>query len=280
MELEAAQWTERITRIRPVVKNIFYKGNIDLLFDKKPMLAVVGSRRMTEYGRRIIEKWMSVLVDRGVVIVSGFMYGVDQAAHKACIENGGKTIAVLGYGIDRERVSMDEKLYQSVLENDGLILSEYPGTTSSEIWTFPARNRIVAGIADAVWVVEGAVDSGSMITAKIGVKRGIPVLALPGQVGMSVAAGVNQLIKSGKAVMTTEVGDVLDAMGMNRKQLKLIEAQESDPLLIALGDESRTADELAAILRIPIEQLVRELSMYCLRGEVEECDGKYRRRDN
>ena len=98
-------------KVKPEIKNLYYKGNIDLLLDESPKLAIVGSRRMTEYGARVIEKWMPLLVDRGVTIVSGFMYGVDQAAHRACIENGGKTIAVL----TATEFSLSKRKYLSLL---------------------------------------------------------------------------------------------------------------------------------------------------------------------
>lgn len=158
--MEIERWSESLRVIKPKVERVLYKGNVDLLLDEAPKLAVVGSRRMSDYGQRVIEKWMPSFVQKGISIVSGFMYGVDQAAHKACIENGGKTIAVLGWGIDRKVVGEDEKLYQKILEVDSLIVSEYEGEQEAELWMFPQRNRIVAGIVDAVLVIEGAEKSG------------------------------------------------------------------------------------------------------------------------
>ena len=146
---------------------------------------------MSDYGQRVIEKWMSVFVQKGITIVSGFMYGVDQAAHKACLENGGKTIAVLGWGIDMKVASDDQILYQNILEVNSLIVSEYEGETLGNRVTFPRRNRIVAGVADAVLVIEAAEKSGSLITARLANSFGKPLLALPGLVTNKIAEGTN-----------------------------------------------------------------------------------------
>ena len=221
MELEVSEWPKGLEKVKPGIKNIFYKGNIGLLSDGRPRLAVVGSRKMTDYGREIIDRWVPTLVKHGVVIVSGFMYGVDQEAHRVCLEEGGSTIAVLGWGIDKKVARLDEKLYQKILESDGLIVSEYPGVTPARIWTFPQRDRIVVGISDAVWVVEGALKSGSMITANQATAQGKPLLALPGRVGVNVAEGVNGLIKMGRAEMVTGVGDLFEVLGLVPGQLSL-----------------------------------------------------------
>jgi len=263
--------------IKPKLERVLYKGNIDLLLDQAPKLAIVGSRRMTDYGQRVIEKWMSLLVQKGITIVSGFMYGVDQAAHQACLENGGKTIAVLGWGIDAKVSSDDEKLYQKILEVGSLIVSEYEGTYPADKWTFPARNRIVAGIADAVLVVEAAERSGSLITARLAKKFGKTLMAVPGWVTSGAAEGTNNLIKNGKAVMVTSAEDVLEVMGLGRGQMKISFSNRSSncPILEVLEGGEKSADELARILKMPISKLMEEILMMELEGLVEEKSGKY-----
>lgn len=275
MELPTEDWGERLKSIKPGVKDIFYKGNIDLLLNKAPKLAVVGSRHITDYGKRMIERWVSVIAGRGVTVISGFMYGVDQAAHKACIGSDGKTIAVLGWGIDRAPAEADKELYEKILESDGLIVSEYAGDMMGNRATFPQRNRIVAGLADAVWVVEGAVRSGSMITARLALSQGKLLLALPGRVDVSVAGGVNDLIKAGRAIMTTDVDDLFGALGMKPGQMKLDLDSFTDPLLTALESGPKSADELVKIFKIPVEELVRVLSLKTLTGEISEVNGKF-----
>jgi len=280
MELSKEKWSESLKKIKPDVKNIFYKGKIDLLLDDSPKLAIVGSRRMTEYGARVIEKWMPVLVNKGVSIVSGFMYGVDQAAHKACLDNGGKTIAVLGWGIDWPVATQDEEMYQRIVEEDSLIVSEYPDKTSPLLWFFPQRNRIVTGIADAVLIVEGSAKSGSMITARLANRFGKKLLALPGQVTSRVAEGTNGLIRDGKAKAVTCAEDVLKEMGLAPGQLRLpsamLRAGSNDPLVSLLADGERSVDELSRILKMEVSQVLVKLTELSLCGMVSESEGKYR----
>lgn len=221
MELDKSGWGERLRQIRPEIKNIFYKGKIGLLEDDSPKLAIVGSRKMTEYGCLVLEKWVPTLVERGVTIVSGFMYGVDQTAHRVCLENGGKTIAVLGWGIDWPVATADEVLYQKILETNGLIVSEYGGETRAKRWFFPQRNRIVAGISDAVLVVEGAVKSGSLITARLAKRFDKKLLAVPGRVTNRLAEGTNGLIREGLARAVTSAEDVLEEMDLFPGQMRL-----------------------------------------------------------
>lgn len=274
MEFLQTEWCDDLKRIRPVIKNIFYKGNIDLIKSDRPRLAVVGSRRVTDYGVRVIEKWMPELIDAGVIIVSGFMYGVDQVAHKACLENGGKTIAVLGWGIDRRPADSDVEIYEKIIENDSLILSEYEGETGGEKWTFPQRNRIVAGISDAVLVVEAALGSGSLITAKLANKFDIPLLVVPGQITSRVAEGTNELIKSGKGRMVTGSGDVLEAMGLKAGQMKLEMKNEKDPILILLSESDRSIDEIARLIRATVPEVLGKLTTLSLKGLICERNGK------
>ena len=266
-------------KIKPGVERLFYKGDIDLLLNDSPKLAIVGSRRMTDYGEKVIEKWMPTLVQKGITIVSGFMYGVDQAAHKACLENGGKTVAVLGWGIDWQVMPQDEELYQKIIENDSLIVSEYEKQTVPELWLFPQRNRVVAGIANAVLVVEGAEKSGSLITARLANQFGKPLLAVPGQVFSRVSVGTNNLIKSGKAKAACGVEDILQAMSLAAGQIKMSfgESFPVNPVLEALERGEKSADELSRILKMPIEKLMNEVFSLELDGLIESKSGKYSR---
>ncbi len=274
--LERDKYKKEWERVKPAIKNIFYKGDVKLLMDEKPRLAIVGSRRMTEYGAKIIEKWMSKFVDRGIIIVSGFMYGVDQKAHTECINNGGKTVAVLGWGIDWQVMDDDVEMYEKILEKGGLILSEYEGRAIPELWKFPQRNRIVAGICDAVLVIEGAEKSGSMITARLAKQFDKVLLSLPGPVTSKVAEGTNNLIKRGEAKMVTSAEDVLRGMGLEEGQMSLLgEVKILDPILEILENESKSVDELARILRQPVNEVLIKLSYLSLRGLVSESNGKY-----
>lgn len=279
MDLPKENWSNELRKISPKVEHLYCKGNIDLLLNNAPKLAIVGSRRMTDYGQRVIEKWMPKLVQKGITIVSGFMYGVDQTAHRACVENGGKTIAVLGWGIDRKVAGEDEKLYQKIKEVNSLIVSEYEGEYPADRWTFPARNRIVAGIADAVLVVEAAEKSGSLITARLAKRFGKKLLAVPGPVNSRVSEGTNNLIKNGKAVMVMSAEDVLEEMNLGVGQIKMEFGNKfpKSPVLEALEGGEKGVDELVRILQMPVSKLLEEILTMELEGYIEEKNGKYLR---
>lgn len=171
-------------------------------------LAVVGSRRLTSYGKRAIEKIVGEIAISGVTIVSGFMYGGDAAAHGAAVRVGGRTIAVMPCGIERIHPEDQKQLYDEILGNNGLIISEYEGDMQPALWTYPRRNRIVAGLAKAVLVIEAGEESGSLITANYARKFKRKIFALPGPITSSVSAGTNQLIKRG-AEMVLSAEDIL-----------------------------------------------------------------------
>lgn len=274
--LNLEDWTDDLKKIRPKVKNVFYKGNIDLILSDRPRLAIVGSRRMTDYGAKVIEKWMGELVNAGVVVVSGFMYGVDQKAHRECMECGGETVAVLGWGIDWQVPENDVEIYEKIIETGGLILSEYQGEKMAELWTFPARDRVMAGICDAVLVVEAAEKSGSLITAKFARNFGKKVLAVPGQVTSKVAEGTNGLIKRGDGIMVSSAGDILKEMNLSVGQMSLlVDRYSSDPVLSLISDEPKTVDEISRILKINMTELLSKLTEMSLLGVVEERGGKF-----
>ena len=270
-------WGERLRNLKPKIKELWGVGDVGLLDEKYLKLAIVGSRRMTEYARRVIESWVPRLVNEGIVIVSGFMYGVDQMAHRVCIENGGKTIAVLGWGIDRPLYDEDRKLYEKFVEVDSLILSEYGGPCEAELWMFPARNRIVAGMVDAVWVVEAAEKSGSLITAKWAKKYGKTLLALPGPVTSKVSEGTNGLIARGDAKMVNKVEDILKFYKTLPQNPSLDRAGNGikEPVTEVLEREALSAEGLAKVLRIPVVELMHKLTIMTLSGKIVERNGKF-----
>lgn len=245
---------------------LYYQGTWDdSLFEK--CVAVVGSRRMTEYGRRVVEKIIPGLVQDGFTIVSGFMYGVDQEAHRTAVRTGGRTIAVLGWGIDIPLEAEDQKLATEIVNSGGLVLSEWTDQKGA-LWTFPRRNRIVAAIAQEIIVVEAALKSGSLITAELGLKLGKKVWAVPGPITSSVSAGTNQLIAEGKAQMYLYHPLNLPPKlgGRNPQERVVLELLQNEPL---------DASEIARKLGQSIEKIGAELSMLVLSGAIIERGGKY-----
>ena len=242
--------------IKPPISKLYFKGEYEnSIFDN--CVAIVGSRRMTSYGERVIEKIIPPLVDAGVTIVSGYMYGVDRKAHKVALECGGKSIAVLGWGIDLEKP----------VENL-LFISEYPGEIKSQLWMFPRRNRIVAGISRAVIIVEAAEKSGSLITADFAIKYHKQLFAVPGPITSLISVGSNNLIKQGLAKMCTCAEDILGRPASRQEGT-------NSKIVTLLQSETLTVDELAIKMGKSAIEISEELTILQLKGDIFEQNGKF-----
>lgn len=176
-----------------------------------PALAIVGARRPTDIGRRFTERLAAELAAAGLVIVSGLARGIDAAAHRGALETGGRTVAVLGCGIDRVYPPEHARLYNRISEH-GLLLSEYPPGIAPLPGHFPARNRIISGLSQGTLVIEAARDSGSLITAEFALEQGREVMAVPGGIDRKTSYGPNLLIKQG-AHPVTEASEILQILG-------------------------------------------------------------------
>lgn len=230
-------------------------------------VAIIGSRRMTEYGRRVIEKIVPTLVFEKKTIVSGFMYGVDQYAHEVCVANGGRTIAVLGWGIKEPLEGADRKLADAIVSSGGLIISEWENQLPT-LWTFPVRNRIVAAISRDIIVVEAAVKSGSLITARIARKLKRRLWAVPGAITSRYSSGTNSLIAGGEARMW--LGEAP----------KIPVDKNTDPLIAILESDGLTANDIARKLDAPVSEIGAQLSLLTLTGQLTERGGKYYANEN
>ena len=189
---------EKLRVVKPVVKQIWYRGKWENNIFKK-CCAVVGSRKMSRYGKQVLAEMIPKLCNAGYSIVSGLMYGVDQEAHKLALECGGCAIGILGWGIEAKSEEGADKLIEKIVEGGGLILSEYPDKTSARTWTFPQRNRIVVALSEKVIVVEAGEKSGSLHTVALARKQGKELLAVPGSIFSPTSVGTNNLIASGVA---------------------------------------------------------------------------------
>jgi len=264
-------------------KKLYYKGAWnDEIFEN--CLAVVGSRHLTHYGRQATERIVTECAAAGITIVSGFMYGGDEAAHSSAVKAGGKTIAVMPCGIDRIHPESQKKLYKEILDKNGLIISEYPGMDQPQQWTYIQRDRIVAGLCKAVLVTEAALNSGSLITASYAKKFGRKIFAIPGPITSEVSKGTIKLIKEG-AEPVTESKDILDFFGLLPARRSFSKGGSSKP--ISTGDalqdkiidqlrrEPLKADEMARLFAVPVAQLGTTLSLMQLKGFINLADGKY-----
>ena len=188
---------------------LYYKGSLKSL--KSKSVAIVGTRQMTSYGREVTERFSSELGQAGITIISGLARGIDTVAHMACLSAGGKTVAVLGNGLDTVYPPENSGLAAEIVKKGGAIISEYPLGYPILPANFPIRNRIVSGLSDAVVVIEGAEKSGTLITAGHAAEQGKTVLAIPGQITSPLSAAPLYLLKNG-AKMATSVKDILEEL--------------------------------------------------------------------
>lgn len=277
--IEKKDFPTDFKKISSCPEKLYYRGNWNEEIFKKT-LAVVGSRAITRYGKEIISKFMSDLVAQKITIISGFMYGVDSEAHKNCLDLGGKTIAVLGSGLDELYPPQNDKLYTEILEKDGLIISEYEPDFKATVWSFPQRNRIVSGLSTiGVLVVEAGLKSGSLITAKLALKQKKNMFAIPGQIGSRTAEGTNWLIQSGGAKMVTCVGDILGNSNHCPNQQNLFKdysdlSELEKQIVDILENEAVTIDELCLKIKSPVSEISTTISMMLMRDLIVQENDK------
>lgn len=259
----------------PIV--LYIKGADNFDYSNNRSVAIVGTRKITEYGRQVTELFTQDLVAHGFTIVSGLAMGVDAVAHKTAIENNGKTIAVLGCGVDCCTPEENQGLYDEILQHDGLIVSELPLGHSPTKGSFPARNRIVAGLSQAVLVTEGAADSGALITADYAFKFNRKVFAVPGPITSSLSKGPYSLIQKGATLVTgaEEIIRELSTRGTTgitsitgRKKITG-ETKEEQKILKALENEALTFDQLVQKTNILAKDLGSILSIMELKGSIK-----------
>jgi DNA processing protein len=230
---------------------LYYKGNTDLNSSK--IIAIVGTRNNNEYGKNICEKLVEELACEEVIVVSGLAFGIDSIAHKAAIKNKMKTIGVLAHGLDRVYPSQNSSLAKQMITNGGL-LTEFRRLTKPDRQNFPSRNRIVAGISDAVIVVETGIKGGSLITAELGNSYNKDVFAFPGRVNDTKSEGCNYLIKNNKAALITCAQDILENMGWKKKDLTSA-ARQRELFIELTADEKTVIDILQSREHVHIDEL-------------------------
>ena len=218
-------FTENLQYYPNPVKRLYYRG--ELPETRIPTVAIVGARKPTTYGRAIAQKIASEVALRGGIVISGMALGIDGIAHKAAMNTGGITLAVLANGVDKFYPSSHAGLGMRILETGGAIISEYEPGTPALPFQFLERNRIVSGLADAVVVVEAATRSGTLSTANHALDQGKEVFAVPGNITSPLSAGCNKLIKQG-AQPLTEVQDLLDFLFPKTKESRQISLLKGD----------------------------------------------------
>ncbi len=254
---------------------LYFRGTI--LPDDDLAVAVVGSRNATIYGRQVTEKLVFDLCKNGLTIISGLARGIDSVAHKTAIDSGGRTIAVLGSGLDNIYPPENRKLAEEIIQN-GAVVSEFPLGFPALPNNFTARNRIISGLSLGVLVTEAAVDSGSLITAGYAAEQGREVFAVPGPINSITSEGVNKLIKEGVHPVT-EPSDILEVLDIERKMLQQEtrnKKQETSGLdktqqaiIKTLDGQTKQVDVISRELKLPVEKVTAALSLMELSGFVK-----------
>ncbi|MDD3531931.1 MAG: DNA-processing protein DprA [Candidatus Shapirobacteria bacterium] len=233
-----------------------------------PALGVVGTRRPSAYGRQAAVRLTGRLARNGLIIVSGLACGIDSLAHQLTLEADGKTVAVLGNGVDVVYPSQNHRLYQDILAR-GLIFSELPPGIKPLPGYFPARNRIIAGLSSAVLVIEGGLRSGSLITASLAAHQGRDVLAVPGNITSHLSSGTNYLLKNGAKVVT-EANDVLEEFGLSLVDDDSEVNLEVDEKIVfsLLVEQNLTVDEISLKVNFTVNKVGAILTKLEIKGLV------------
>lgn len=264
LKFEDRDYPQSLRSIHEPPKILWGEGDSSLLHEGT-RVALVGSREATSYGRSTALRLGRELAERGMIVVSGLAVGIDAAAHEGALRAGGKTLAVLGCGMDIPYPKENLDLKRRIGER-GLLLTEFSDGEEPAPWTFPRRNRIISGLSSAVVVVEAGEKSGALVTANWALEQGREVLAVPGNIDSAKSVGANRLIQNG-ATPVLSVDDILGTL----KLPVAARVENRDPVMRALEDGRRSIDEIASssglaaaevsarLVAMEIEGLVRAL---------------------
>ncbi|MCE2490496.1 MAG: DNA-processing protein DprA [Anaerolineae bacterium] len=243
-----------------------------LLPEDRHALGIVGTRKATDYGRDVAERLAQDLARQGITVTSGLAYGIDAAAHRGALKAGGRTLAVLGSGVDVIYPANHRHLAQEISQH-GTLISEYPPGTLPEGRNFPRRNRLISGLSLGIVVVQAPLSSGAIITANIAGEQGKDVFAVPGNILEPASAGCHRLIQDG-AKLVTDVADILDELNVTWTRVETaavasqaVPANASEASLLgSLGAEPTHVDDLARRCQLPVATVSSTLTILELRG--------------
>ncbi|MBR4125323.1 MAG: DNA-processing protein DprA [Victivallales bacterium] len=274
---------------------LYVRGDLEALQDSSRTIAMVGSRFTTAYGENIAQQLATSAARNGWTIVSGLARGIDTVCHRSVVEAGGRTIAVLGSGLDRLYPAENVGLCRAIIEHHGAVISEFPLGTSPDRQNFPQRNRIISGLSRGTLVIEAGLKSGSLITAGFANEQGRTVFAVPGRVDNPHMQGCHSLLKDGARLVET-FQDVLDEFSMlpnladtrrNREEKEHEDQLRTTPISISarefqlwetIGTGEAGIDDLVAILQLPVGEILRALLALEIKQLVIQLPGKRVRR--
>jgi DNA processing protein len=272
---EDETYPQRLKEIDQPPPVLYIRG--DYLPDDLFAVAIVGTRRVTPYGRQITEELAAYLATNGITVISGLARGVDAIAHQTAVRAGGRTIGVLGSGVDKIYPPEHRGLAEKMMAQ-GAIVSDYAPGTPPDAANFPPRNRIISGLSLAVVVIEAGETSGALITAEFAAEQGREVFAVPGSILAPQSKGTNKLIQNG-ALPLLSVNDLMQAldltrMGEHKAARKAIPSDETEARLMSvLREEPLHVDEIRNQTDIPIEKVSATLALMELKGMVRQVGG-------
>ncbi|HKI21920.1 MAG TPA: DNA-processing protein DprA [Gaiellaceae bacterium] len=271
-----ARFPPRLKAIFDPPRSLYLRGSGEPELLGRRAVGVVGARSCSPYGAQVARMLGRELAAAGLVVVSGLARGIDGEAHRGALESGGPTVGVLGCGIDRDYPAANASLSRR-MEDGGLVVSEYEAGVEPAPWRFPARNRIIAGLCEAVVVIEARERSGALITADFALEEGREVFAVPGEITSALSVGSNALLRLGATPLTGS-GDVLEALGIERDEAVADPdvSEEARRILGLIRDTPAGADELVAKASVKAGAVGAALTELELAGLVAAADGVYR----
>jgi DNA processing protein len=272
---EDQAYPKRLIEIDQPPPVLYLRG--DLLPEDDWAVAVVGTRRITGYGRQVAEEISSFLANNGITVISGLARGVDSVAHKSALDAGGRSLAVLGNGVDQIYPPEHRRLADAIVQH-GALISDYPPGTPPDSVNFPPRNRIISGLSQAVVIVEAGERSGALITANFAAEQGRDVFAVPGNINAPQSKGTNRLIQQG-ANPLLDAQEILEMLNLTQivEHRAARAALPVDPtearLLGVIGHEPRHIDDICRQSDLPIDQVSATLALMELKGIVRQVGG-------
>ncbi len=268
------QYPDILREIKNYPKELYCAGDISLL--KKRCVSVVGSRSTTVYGRNTAVKFAGDIARAGFVVVSGMARGIDTCSHRGALNAGGSTIAVLGCGLNHCYPKENAELMKEIEEN-GLVISEYPPDAEPQRYYFPQRNRIISGLSELTLIVQARNNSGALITADLAAEQGKEVCAVPGNIDSQYNMGSNKLIKEG-AVPVLSTGDLLEMLGAGTLEEKeaerILSENEMRIYRILCENGELSTDELCGIIGKPPSYVAGIVTVMEMKGVVFSAMGK------
>lgn len=261
---------EEVARIATPPSQLFVAGTPISDIMARPRVAIVGSRKVSPYGREVTTKLARELAERGVVIVSGLALGVDSLAHQAVLDASGTTIAVLPSPLEHVYPASHRQLAEQILAHGGALITEYPEHAGVQTFQFIARNRLIAALSQAVLITEAAEKSGSLHTARFALEQGKDVLAVPGSIFSETSAGANNLIKMG-ATPVTSYTDVLHALKIDDAQptTRLVGDTPAEQIILdLLAAGERDSEALLGKSQLEVTRFNQTLTMLEITGKV------------